>query len=803
MEVVSKKISLEQFYSRQKSIIPFVGYDENVFYPSLNWGRIAYGVDFDKLVEEDPDAVETYGSGITKLGVMTYQELMSEYHRAVNDNGGYGDRELTEEDEADVEKLKSIVLFVDSKNVIDLPDPVPDPCCDPCDIPSPEWTPDIDDGDYYVEPYMCVDLCLVQSANLVGAYTLATKDWVPGVKYFAGDKVFYGGDTFRLKEFTEVNARIDGSDVDCEGNPFMPKVGFITANTISAFTSYDGLSDDIFNDFIVTEDSEVVDFGYIYAKKLTDDGCVYYIRPSWGGYFNKYDGYVYFDVLVDDDKNPEIKFEDGETEHWELVTKVVSYGEYGVSGCTESAMTTGDIHLSASQERNIGFDDVTMTGLTYESKLVNFKRNTKTVTTDGVTLQGRLAKTDTSKILDLEYLIGTVKNLDISGPVPIGDYLADITVTPDHNSLISIFHMNTTYVVSSTTSTHGDEYTYTAYTHTQDVPWERNPDGATPFKGSLYVTGNSFIINDEFGEPVFNSATDMPTTEGMYINIGDASLIKYKEENTQVTLPSGDTVDTTPGMLIFTDYELTINENKPCNGEGFRIQPTAATQDNYDIIADKLLAEYDSGRTEADKYVEFQTLETYEKIVQLWATSGYTETGWITFRYYVGAELEQEKDERGEVEKDAEYIYNGGEKSHIYEDRYRFTARRVEAEVETTTDNVRKDTFVYLDIDYAGQAREVDFENLFNFRQDVLSADVTAYTQSMTEGGNPSSVNFQNGDYFMEEYQMGVSFVANNNENVYIDRGSATAFERHMRLSEVDTIWDLENYGNGMFKLKE
>ena len=95
MEVVGKKISLEQFYSRQKSIIPFVGYDENVFYPSLNWGRIAYGVDFDKLVEEDPDAVEAYGSGITQLGVMTYQELMSEYHRAVNDNGGYGDRELT------------------------------------------------------------------------------------------------------------------------------------------------------------------------------------------------------------------------------------------------------------------------------------------------------------------------------------------------------------------------------------------------------------------------------------------------------------------------------------------------------------------------------------------------------------------------------------------------------------------------------------------------------------------------------------------------------------------------------------
>jgi hypothetical protein len=73
----------------------------------------------------------------------------------------------------------------------------------------------------------------------------------------------------------------------------------------------------------------------------------------------------------------------------------------------------------------------------------------------------------------------------------------------------------------------------------------------------------------------------------------------------------------------------------------------------------------------------------------------------------------------------------------------------------------------------------------------------------MTEGGEEVSPDFQNADYFMEDYQLGMSFVSNNNSNVYIDRGSAAAFERHMRLSEVDTLQDLENYGNGMFKLKE
>ena len=73
----------------------------------------------------------------------------------------------------------------------------------------------------------------------------------------------------------------------------------------------------------------------------------------------------------------------------------------------------------------------------------------------------------------------------------------------------------------------------------------------------------------------------------------------------------------------------------------------------------------------------------------------------------------------------------------------------------------------------------------------------------MLEGGEPVSTDFQNADYIMEDYQLGISFVANNNDNVYVDRGNATAFERHMRLSEVDTLEDLENYGNGMFRMKE
>ena len=110
---------------------------------------------------------------------------------------------------------------------------------------------------------------------------------------------------------------------------------------------------------------------------------------------------------------------------------------------------------------------------------------------------------------------------------------------------------------------------------------------------------------------------------------------------------------------------------------------------------------------------------------------------------------------------------------------------------------------MFIDIDYANTKMPVVYENIDNYSDEVILSNVTATTKSMMEGGEPVSPDFQNAVYIMEDYQLGLAFVTNNNENVYVDRGNATAFERHMRLSEVDTLQDLENYGNGMFKMKE
>ncbi len=54
-------------------------------------------------------------------------------------------------------------------------------------------------------------------------------------------------------------------------------------------------------------------------------------------------------------------------------------------------------------------------------------------------------------------------------------------------------------------------------------------------------------------------------------------------------------------------------------------------------------------------------------------------------------------------------------------------------------------------------------------------------------------------DVFKTDYLDGITYKPEIENNVFIDRGNYSAFERHIRLSEVKTLEDMENYGNGSF----
>jgi hypothetical protein len=798
MEVIKKIVSLEPFRSRIKSVIPFVGmYDDNgevIYNPGLNWGKIPYDVDFPELVSSlgEREAVNLYGNGIKQLGRMTFQAIMEKYHSVSNKKVNFNN--LSDEE---IEKLRSIVAFIDSKKVIDPPTIPTDPCCTPCPEPSPEIVYDMDEGDYYKLPTMYMNVCIVQSANIIGAYTFATKNWVPGKRYFAGDKVIYDGKTFKLKEFPHTS--------HFEGNGM--KIGFLTGSSLNDenFKDYAGLSDDLFT--VVNDTPEMVELGLIYAKIGEGENWTYYIRPSWGGYVNPYDGNTYFDKLLTD-YTPELGFKtfgQYETTHWVVDDKIISHGVYFIPSLE---------NIGHDQDRHIGYDVVTVGGnsseqlddtVHWESKLVNFKRNTKTITKDGVELQGKLNNLTQSTVLDLQYLIGTIKNIDTSGDDVFGDYLAEIQFIPDHNGLISIYRIEE-YEDGPHQGTAGGEQ-YEFYNYFYDQVEVLGP--SENFIGSIENNGNSFTIYDEYNNEVFVAPRDMETYENkISITIGDTEIIAHQMDEGETTV-GGQTVKTRPGKMDLTTYSVTgiADGDTSCNGGGFTMQPTGGTESEYDIIAENLANEYDL----STKFIKFQTLDSYEQLVANWAGPGSVigdeskdETGWIVFTYYIGATLEKEKNPDGTVDKDARYVYNGGNRPIIYKDRYRFRARYDNPEIEIPGgDSVRTAGFVWIDIDYDSAKQTVELENVDNYYDRPILSQIQFTKQSMTEGGEEVSPDFQNADYFMEDYQLGMSFVSNNNSNVYIDRGSAAAFERHMRLSEVDTLQDLENYGNGMFKLKE
>ena len=56
---------------------------------------------------------------------------------------------------------------------------------------------------------------------------------------------------------------------------------------------------------------------------------------------------------------------------------------------------------------------------------------------------------------------------------------------------------------------------------------------------------------------------------------------------------------------------------------------------------------------------------------------------------------------------------------------------------------------------------------------------------------------------FRRDYQVGISVPQNVNSDIYIDRGIHKAFDRHIRLQEINAMEALENYGNDIFKLTE
>ena len=145
-----------------------------------------------------------------------------------------------------------------------------------------------------------------------------------------------------------------------------------------------------------------------------------------------------------------------------------------------------------------------------------------------------------------------------------------------------------------------------------------------------------------------------------------------------------------------------------------------------------------------------------------------------------------------------EYSYNDIQ----YKETYKYNTGQT---MEIVLDGYENITIYYNEIDYDFTKQTIYNKHYDLYREGNL-ADIVQYREGHVwcddkSNGYVASAETINAPIFKEEYLLGISSTFKADVNVTINRGNAAAFERHFKLSECNTMEDLENNGNNIFNL--
>jgi hypothetical protein len=111
----------------------------------------------------------------------------------------------------------------------------------------------------------------------------------------------------------------------------------------------------------------------------------------------------------------------------------------------------------------------------------------------------------------------------------------------------------------------------------------------------------------------------------------------------------------------------------------------------------------------------------------------------------------------------------------------------------------------YIKGDYDTALQNVKFEfitynDTFTYSKKIAHQDVNIVSiiNDLEVYRNDFS-EFENANLYREDYLNGISYSPTKDINVRIERGSTSVFDKHIKLSEIKTLEDLENYQNGAF----
>lgn len=239
---------------------------------------------------------------------------------------------------------------------------------------------------------------------------------------------------------------------------------------------------------------------------------------------------------------------------------------------------------------------------------------------------------------------------------------------------------------------------------------------------------------------------------------------------------------------------------------------------NYETVNDDLgnICFLDGGAGPIEENGYTVNLEAYGNV--LYDITRDVDEKTITFVYYINAHLKAKQAGEPEIDDDGNTIYyyvypfeyeSGGVKqTETY-----YYAERGDID-ELSLEEFNKLISLYTK-DQSGKV-EIDFAQTTNCRYEFSTMHNTDRYEKTIFGNN---VNIEYGvsefDYvkneqadidsdgcfilFKEDYITGIHYAPSVSSSVNIQRGNNAAFERHIRLGEVKTLEDMENYQNGAF----
>lgn len=185
-----------------------------------------------------------------------------------------------------------------------------------------------------------------------------------------------------------------------------------------------------------------------------------------------------------------------------------------------------------------------------------------------------------------------------------------------------------------------------------------------------------------------------------------------------------------------------------------------------------------------------------------------TENNTITFEYIIGAQLTATESRRETDDMGNEFVYYGefnidtnSDKGVRYKDVYTYTEESGIGKMENFDDYITNEDAVGLEkYPFLIYSNSKVVKDTIDFQSTAKIVPITELSTTYTHQAEDYEFN----PLTRQDALVGITFQPKINADIYIDRGNNSAYERHLKLGEIKTMEDLENFqNNGFFNIQK